>query len=151
VIYEIDFIPYVWKRSFRLWTRGGFGIVMKTVQSRARVARTRQDVYSLGKEIIEGVYVLLDEFINKIISWPTWVTVMVFNVTFNNISAIPCRSVLLVEESTDPATSHIMLYWVQLAWAGFELATWVVIGADRVTSLYRCAGSLDCFIVFAID
>jgi hypothetical protein len=60
---------------------------METAQSRARVARTRQDVYSLVEEILEGVYVLLDEFINKIISWPTWVTVMVFNATFNNISA----------------------------------------------------------------
>jgi hypothetical protein len=56
------------------------------ISARARVARTRQDVYRLGEEIIEGVYVLLDEFINKIISWPTWV--MVFNATFNNISAI---------------------------------------------------------------
>ena len=73
---------------------------METAQSRARVARTRQDVYSLVEEILEGVYVLLDEFINKIISWPTWVMVMVSNTTFNNISAISWRSVLL-EESTD--------------------------------------------------
>jgi protoporphyrinogen oxidase len=72
---------------------------METAQSRARVARTRQDVYSLGEEILEGVYVLLDEVINKIIPWPTWV--MVFNATFNNISAISWRSVLLVDESTD--------------------------------------------------
>ena len=72
---------------------------METAQSRARVARTRQDVYSLVEEILEGVYVLLDEVINKIISWPTWD--MVSNATFNNISANSWRSILLVEESTD--------------------------------------------------
>ena len=27
---------------------------------------------------------------------------------------------------------HIMLDWVQIAWAGFELATWVVIGTDYI-------------------
>jgi len=54
--------------------------------------------------------------------------VMVFNATFNNISAIQWRSVLLVEktgvtgENHRPATSHwqnyynIMLYRVHLAW-----------------------------------
>jgi len=31
---------------------------------------------------------------------------MVFNATFNNISVISCRSVLLVEETTGPGENH---------------------------------------------
>jgi hypothetical protein len=53
------------------------------------------------------------------------VRLMVFNATFNNVSAISCRSVLLVEdtggprENHRPVTSHrqtlyIMLYQVHL-------------------------------------
>jgi hypothetical protein len=34
------------------------------------------------------------------------VRVMVFNVTFNNISVILCRSVLLVEETGVPGENH---------------------------------------------
>jgi len=57
---------------------------------------------------------------------------MVFNATFNNISVISWRSVLLVEETgqktTDPDKLYqIMLYRVRLALAGFELTTLVVI------------------------
>jgi hypothetical protein len=45
---------------------------------------------------------------------------VVYNATFNNISAIPWRSVLLVEETGVPGESHrpvsvIMLYRVHLA------------------------------------
>ena len=45
---------------------------------------------------------------------------MVFNATFNNISVISWRSVLLVEETAiprenhRPVSSHIMLYQVHL-------------------------------------
>ena len=35
-----------------------------------------------------------------------WVSVMVFNTTFNNISAISCRSVLLLEEIVVPGENH---------------------------------------------
>jgi len=57
---------------------------------------------------------------------------MVFNATFNNISAISWWSVLLVQVTDKPY--HIILYLVHLAWEGFELATLVVIGTD-------CTGS----------
>jgi hypothetical protein len=64
---------------------------------------------------------------------------MVFNATFNNISVISCRSVLLVEETgvqektTDMPQAndklyHLILYRVHLARAGLELITLVVDG-----------------------
>jgi hypothetical protein len=73
----------------------------------------------------------------------SWVKVMVFNVTFNDISAILWWSVLLVEETRvhrenyQPATCH----WQTLShnvksdtlpWMGFELTTFVVIGTDCI-------------------
>jgi hypothetical protein len=63
---------------------------------------------------------------------------MVFNATFNNISVISWRSVLLVEETGGPRENksqvtdklyHKILYQVHLTWARFEL-TMLVIGAD---------------------
>jgi hypothetical protein len=40
---------------------------------------------------------------------------MVFNATFNNISAISLWSVLLVEETGVPGEKHIMMYQIYLA------------------------------------
>ena len=68
---------------------------------------------------------------------------MIFNATFNNISAISWWSVLLVEETGVPRENRdltqitdklnqIMLYRVQLAWAGFELTKLVVICTDSI-------------------
>jgi hypothetical protein len=71
--------------------------------------------------------------------------VIVLNATFNNISAISWRPVLLVEETGvlgenhRPTSSHwqiyhIMMYRVHFAWAGFKLTTLVVIGTDCISS-----------------
>ena len=49
--------------------------------------------------------------------------VMVFNATFNTISVISWRSVLLVEETIVPREIEYTL-----PWAEFELTTLVVIG-----------------------
>jgi hypothetical protein len=71
------------------------------------------------------------------------VRAMVFNATFNNISAISWRSVLLVEETRVPGENHRsvashrqiqMLYRVHLAWARFKLTAFVVIGTDCIGS-----------------
>ena len=57
---------------------------------------------------------------------------MVFNATFNNISVISWRSVLLVEKTTDKLY-HIMLY-IEYTSPEFKLTMLVVIGTDCTNS-----------------
>jgi hypothetical protein len=61
------------------------------------------------------------------------VRVMVFNCTFNNISAILWQSVLLVEETEENLITQCCIECTS-PWAGFELTILVVIGTD-------CTGS----------
>ena len=72
-----------------------------------------------------------------------FVWLVVFNATFNNISAISWRSVLLVEETGvpwekhRPAVSHWQIYHIMLytsPWSRFELTTSVLIGTDCIGS-----------------
>ena len=69
------------------------------------------------------------------------VCLMVFNATFNTLSVISWRSVLLVEETGGPGETchkpltnfyHIMLY--TSPWLRFELTTAMVIGTDCICS-----------------
>jgi hypothetical protein len=72
------------------------------------------------------------------------VCLMVFDATFNNISVISWRSLLLVEETGIPGKNptdltqvtdklyHIMLY--TSPWRRFDLTTSVVIGTDCIGS-----------------
>ena len=58
---------------------------------------------------------------------------MVFNTTFNNISVISWRSVLLVEETGGTGENHrIKLY--TSPWSQFEFTTSVVIGTECIGS-----------------
>ena len=70
---------------------------------------------------------------------------MVFNATFNKITFISWRSVLLLEETGVPGekhrpaashwqTYHIVLYQVHLALTVIELTTLVVVGTDYIGS-----------------
>jgi hypothetical protein len=72
-------------------------------------------------------------------SWIFVVCLMVFNATFNNISVISWRSVLLVEETGEnhqPVASHWQTLSHNVVHLGsrFELTTSVVIGTDCIGS-----------------
>ena len=91
-----------------------------------------------------GKYKYLITHMMFIIQWGMiCVCLMVFNATFNNISAISWRPVLLVEETGElgenhrPVASHWQLYHIMLytsPWSRFELTTSVVIGTDCIDS-----------------
>ena len=61
---------------------------------------------------------------------------MVFNATFNNISVISWRSVLLVEETDLPQAIdnlyQIILHRIHLSRVGLEFTMLVVIGTDCI-------------------
>ena len=72
---------------------------------------------------------------------------MVFNATFNSISDIPWRSVLLAEATRVPVETtdlpyvtdnlyQIMLFRVHLAWVRFELTTLVMIRYDNYGDIF---------------
>ena len=81
-------------------------------------------------------------------NWPPWynlnlverVMVFEFHATFNNISALSWQLVLLVEETRVPGENHrpvqvtdnFFSLNVIPRWAGFELATLVVMGTDYI-------------------
>ena len=73
--------------------------------------------------------------LNHVLCW--LVGFMMFNATFNNISDISWRSVLLVEETTDLLQVTDKLYHIMLhksLWAGVEPITSVTIGTDNTGS-----------------
>jgi hypothetical protein len=63
-----------------------------------------------------------------------FVCLMMFNATFNNISVISWRSVLLVEEVARhwQTLSHKLIMLYTSPWSIFELTTSVVIGTDCI-------------------
>ena len=78
---------------------------------------------------------------NSLVGWCVclFVCLMVFNATFNNISAMSWRSVLLVEETGGPEEDQVTdkLYHKVLCtspWSRFELTTLVMIGTDCIGS-----------------
>ena len=83
-----------------------------------------------------------------------------FNVTFNNISAISWRSVLLVEETGEPRENHrpagscwqTLLHNVVSPWMGFEHTTLAMIGTDTIGSfICMFCWSLFCpFVLFLL-
>jgi len=64
---------------------------------------THPPCYSYSQDVLE-MYVQLS--VNKFCKFLKFVCLMVFNATFNTISVISWRSVLLVEETGRPVENH---------------------------------------------
>jgi hypothetical protein len=82
-------------------------------------------------------------FVLPLFSQPIGGKVVVFNATFNNISVVSWRSVLLMEETGLPGENHWpatltnFITWCidyTSPWAWFKLTTVVVIGIDCICS-----------------
>ena len=78
-----------------------FEITKKTPTNRKATAR-----YVLFIESSEYIFTVTSEFIGNVSIIGLMVMVMVFNATFNNISVISWRSVLLVGEAGVPGEYH---------------------------------------------
>jgi hypothetical protein len=108
--------------------------------SRSIIGRSRSRSESIRKQNIEQKYFAQSALNNKVYGF------MVLNATFNNISVISWRSVLLVARETRVSrenhwsvtslwqTLSHMFYRVHLAWVGIEPTTSVVIGTDCIGS-----------------
>ena len=82
---------------------------------------------------------------------------MVFNATFNNISAISWRSALLMEETGVPGENHSksltnFITYCCIEYTGFKLTTLVVIGTDCIGSYksnyHTTMTAPDLYVVF---
>ena len=109
-------------------------------------AITKSELKILTEKLYCAYFLLnqLNEFLLVYVDgWFDWF--MVFNATFNNISVISWRSVLLLEETGVLGENHrsVASHWQTLShnvvsstspWTGFELITLVVIGTDCIGS-----------------
>jgi hypothetical protein len=72
---------------------------------------------------------------------------MVLNATFNNISVISWRSVLLVDETRVRGENHVMFIKYTSQWTGFELTkapiAYVVINQMNQSILYSILYNIE--------
>ena len=68
--------------------------------------KNREYVFNKQREIIQLYYTAMFHMFTAENGIDLFVCLMVFNTTFNNISAISWQSVLLVEETGGPGENH---------------------------------------------